>query len=89
MSDNEIDLFMKDVSKVYTGYGNKNLEMLEITVPDAESEGPLCGGIATQTSSDGMLPMFLFVNNRRIRFGSRDEQTTARGPPEDFIRARG
>ncbi|GIY22534.1 DDE_Tnp_IS1595 domain-containing protein [Caerostris darwini] len=50
----QIDLFMKDVSKVYAGYGNENMEMLEITVPDADSEGigHLCGGVATQTSSE-------------------------------------
>ncbi|GIY87334.1 retrovirus-related Pol polyprotein from type-1 retrotransposable element R2 [Caerostris extrusa] len=52
----QIDLFMKDVSKVYAGYGNENMEMLEITVPDAESEvGHLCGGINTQISSDADL----------------------------------
>ncbi|GIY67182.1 hypothetical protein CEXT_133121 [Caerostris extrusa] len=63
--DEQIDLLMKDVSKVYAGYGNENLVMLEITAPDAsEGMGHLCGGVATQTSSDGMLPM------KRIRFGS-------------------
>ncbi|GIY90819.1 hypothetical protein CDAR_549241 [Caerostris darwini] len=52
--DEQIDLLLKDVSEVCTGYGNENMEMLEITVPDAESKGigRLCGGVATQTSSD-------------------------------------
>ncbi|GIY34110.1 integrase catalytic domain-containing protein [Caerostris extrusa] len=36
--DEQIDLFMKDVSKVYAGYGNENMEMIEITVPDVEYE---------------------------------------------------
>ncbi|GIY62508.1 DDE_Tnp_IS1595 domain-containing protein [Caerostris darwini] len=37
--DERIHLFMKDASKVNAGYRNENMEKLEITVPDAESEG--------------------------------------------------
>ncbi|GIY51382.1 uncharacterized protein CDAR_69831 [Caerostris darwini] len=57
--DEQIDLFMKEVSKVYAGYGNENMKMLEITVPDADSEGigHLCGGVATQTSSEKELDL--------------------------------
>ncbi|GIY57492.1 DDE_Tnp_IS1595 domain-containing protein [Caerostris darwini] len=68
--DEQIDLFMKDVSKVYAGYGKENMEMLEITIPDAESEGigHLCGGVVTQVcirryASNEVL---LFVNNLKL-----------------------
>ncbi|GIY53757.1 hypothetical protein CDAR_225341 [Caerostris darwini] len=81
--DEKIDLFMKDLSKVCAGYGNENMEMLEITVPDAESEGHLCG-VATQTSSDeesDLDPSSQGWANHCARANS--------GPPEGSIRGRG
>ncbi|GIY85275.1 hypothetical protein CDAR_508241 [Caerostris darwini] len=51
--DEQIDLFMKDIAKVYTGYGNKNMEMLREQYPMLNlKESVIFGKELIQTSDE-------------------------------------